>query len=69
MVFCTCGELILGQVDPILRNEQKKPPELFYKKRCRNSAKFAGEHLRTGKHFLVNFPKFLGLPFLQDISG
>ena len=32
MVFYTCGELVLRRVIPMLRNGQKQPPEVFYKK-------------------------------------
>ena len=32
MVFYTCGELVLTRVIPMLRNGQKQPPEVFYKK-------------------------------------
>ena len=34
MVFHTYGELVLRGVGPTLRNGQKQPPEVFYKKRC-----------------------------------
>ena len=35
MVYYTRGELGLRGVGPILRNEQKQPLEVLYKKRCR----------------------------------
>ena len=70
MVFYTYGELGLRRVDPTLRNGQKQPPEVFYKKRC--SYKFRNVHrktLVTEKHFPVGFVKFLRKPFFQNISG
>ena len=69
MVFYTGVEVVVRRVGTILRNGQKQPPEVFYKKRCRNFTKFTGIHLFTEKPFLVDSAKFLGTPFLQDISG
>ena len=64
MVFYTFGELVLWGFGPILRNGQKQPPAVFYKKDVlRNFAKF------TGKHFPVDFANFLRKPFSQNISG
>ena len=64
MVFYTCGELVLMGVGPILRNGEKQLFEVFYKKRCKHFTKFTGKHLRTEKHFRMDFAKFLGTIFV-----
>ena len=70
MVFYTFGELVLWGFGPILRNGQKQPPAVFYKKDVlRNFAKFTGKHLCAEKHFPVDFANFLRKPFSQNISG
>ena len=68
MVFYTCGELVLRRVGPTLRNGENQLSEVFHEKRCKHFTKFTGKHLRTEKHFRVDFAKFLGTPFLQNFS-
>ena len=65
-------------------NEQKQPPEVFFKKRC--SQKFCKIHRKVTvsesllkerllkkrlwqNYFPVNFVKFLRIPFLQNTPG
>ena len=48
MVFYTFDELVLREIVPILRNGQKQPPQVFYKRSC--SLKFRKIHTKGPLH-------------------